>query len=127
MRVLRLPSYRIDSLGQPYFSPFHPWRKTAEDTFFRFPLKYMKKDLKQTRRKIFRVIMIERKHAVTSIQMMRFANMPDRCGVKSFRPCLQEVGHDGWISVVVTGLIAIFLAALIVVLLEDTPTNAYLI
>ncbi|MGI6623354.1 MAG: spore germination protein [Acetivibrionales bacterium] len=34
----------IDSLGQPYFSPFSPLAKDdLKDTFFRFPLKYMKK------------------------------------------------------------------------------------
>lgn len=60
------------------------------------------------------------KHAVTSIQMMRFTFVCQTgIGIIALPTLLaKEVGHDGWISVVVTGLIAIFLAALIVVLLR---------
>jgi spore germination protein (amino acid permease) len=59
-------------------------------------------------------------NAITSKQMMRFTFVCQTgIGVINLPALLaKEVGHDGWISVLATGIIAIFLSSLIVVLLR---------
>ena len=59
-------------------------------------------------------------NTITAKQMMRFTFVCQTgVGVINLPALLaREAGHDGWISVAVSGIIAIFLASLIVVLLR---------
>jgi len=63
---------------------------------------------------------LKENNAVTSVQMMRFIFVCQTgIGVIALPALLaKEVGHDGWISTLAAGIIAIFLASLIVVLLR---------
>lgn len=59
-------------------------------------------------------------NTITSVQMMRFTFVCQTgIGVINLPTLLaKEIGHDGWISVLATGIVAIFLSSLIVVLLR---------
>ncbi|MGI6085490.1 MAG: GerAB/ArcD/ProY family transporter, partial [Acetivibrionales bacterium] len=59
-------------------------------------------------------------NALTSIQMMRFTFVCQTgIGIINLPSILaKEVGHDGWISVLATGIASILLGSLIVVLLR---------
>lgn len=59
-------------------------------------------------------------NTLTSIQMMRFTFVCQTgIGIINLPALLaKEVGHDGWISVLTTGIAAVFLSSLIVVLLR---------